>query len=384
MSQAELKPLPPCGGGVGERGGSRLPHVDLVKVVASQLIVLHHLAFYGPLSDSLFKLAPEMVSWMYDYARMAVQAFLVVGGFLAARSLAPQGKLLLKQPASYLVNRYARLVFPFAVALLLAILAAWAARYLMDMEFVPDRPRLKQLLAHLFLLHNVLDVDALSAGVWYVAIDFQLTALFLLLLWLTRKSEFVSMMAVAGLAVASLFFFNLDASWDVWAVYFFGSYALGVAAFWSSRASALWLVVVVLAVVLAMMVDYRLRILVALTVALFLALAQRGLFRSSALQSMPHSAVIQYLSRTSYSLFLVHFAVLMLANAIFERFFDASPLLAVMFALFAWATSMAAADLFYRRVERANPGVPEFIRSGVAMLFSFVKRIPGWLAGQRG
>ena len=330
------------------------------------------------MSDTLFKLAPDLVSWMYDYARMAVQAFLVVGGFLAARSLAPQGKLLLKQPASYLANRYARLVFPFAVALLAAMLAAWAARYLADMEFVPDRPRLKQLLAHLFLLHNILDVDALSAGVWYVAIDFQLTALLLLLLWLTRKSEIMAVMAVASLAVAALFFFNLDANWDVWAVYFFGSYALGVAAFWSSRASVLWLGVIALAVVLAMMVDYRLRIVIALMVALFLALAQRGLFH------LPHSAVIQYLSRTSYSLFLVHFSVLMLANALFDRYFDASPLLAVMFALFAWATSMAAADVFYRRVERANPGVPQFIQSGVAMLLSFAKRIPGWLSGQRG
>ncbi|MDP2827455.1 MAG: acyltransferase family protein [Sulfuricellaceae bacterium] len=374
MSQAiEKKPV-----------SSRFAHVDIVKAVASQLIVLHHLAFYGPLSDSLFKLAPEMVSWMYDYARMAVQAFLVVGGFLAARSLAPQGKLLLEQPIRYLAKRYVRLVYPFAVALLLAILAAWAARIMTDLEFVPDSPKLKQLLAHLFLLHNVLNVDALSAGVWYVAIDFQLTALFLLLLWLSRKSEIMAVMAVASLGVAALFFFNLDANWDVWAIYFFGSYALGVAAFWSSRASILWLAAIVLAVVLAMLAEYRLRILVALAVALFLALAQHGLFHSRALQCMPHSAVIQYLSRTSYSLFLVHFAVLMLANAVFERFFDASPSLAVMLALLAWATSMAAADVFYRRVERANPGVPEFIRSGAAMLFSFVKRIPGWLAEQRG
>lgn len=370
MSQAvkvETVPIP-----------NRFAHVDIVKVIASQLVVLHHLAFYGPLSDALFKLAPELVSWMYDYARMAVQAFLVVGGFLAARSLAPQGKLILDQPVSYLARRYARLVFPFAVALLLAMLAAWVARTLTDMEFVPDRPRLKQLLAHLFLLHNVLDVDALSAGVWYVAIDFQLSALFLLLLWLARKSEIMTVVAVASLGVAALFFFNRDANWDVWAVYFFGSYALGVAAFWASRANMLWLGVIVLAVALAMLVDYRLRILVALAVALFLALAQRGLFR------LPHKAVIPYLSRTSYSLFLVHFAVLVLANAIFERYFGDTPWMAVMLALTAWATSMAAADLFYRRVERANSGLPEFIRSGVALLVSLVKRIPVWLAGQRG
>ena len=29
----------------------RLPLIDLLKVIASQLIVLHHLAFYGPMSE---------------------------------------------------------------------------------------------------------------------------------------------------------------------------------------------------------------------------------------------------------------------------------------------------------------------------------------------
>lgn len=29
------------------------------------------------------------MAWLYDYARMAVQVFLVLGGYLAAASLAP-------------------------------------------------------------------------------------------------------------------------------------------------------------------------------------------------------------------------------------------------------------------------------------------------------
>lgn len=61
---------------------TRLPLVDALKAIASQLIVLHHLAFYGPMSDVAFPLAPSAISWLSEYGRMAVQVFLVIGGFL--------------------------------------------------------------------------------------------------------------------------------------------------------------------------------------------------------------------------------------------------------------------------------------------------------------
>jgi hypothetical protein len=66
----------------------RLPLIDLLKVIASQLVVLHHLAFYGPMSDHAVPLMPGLIHWLADPARMVVQVFLVVGGYLAALSLA--------------------------------------------------------------------------------------------------------------------------------------------------------------------------------------------------------------------------------------------------------------------------------------------------------
>ena len=37
---------------------SRFVFLDLLRAIAAQLIVLHHLAFYGPLSDTAYDLAP--------------------------------------------------------------------------------------------------------------------------------------------------------------------------------------------------------------------------------------------------------------------------------------------------------------------------------------
>ena len=73
---------------------SRFPLIDAVKAIASQLIVLHHLAFYGPMSDYAQEISPELISWLSQHARIAVQAFLVMGGFLAAQALAKEGRLV--------------------------------------------------------------------------------------------------------------------------------------------------------------------------------------------------------------------------------------------------------------------------------------------------
>ncbi len=264
---------------------SRLAFVDALKALACQLIVLHHLAFYGPMSDHAYSLAPTLISWLSQDARMAVQAFLVIGGFLAVRGIAPFGTMLSSKPLMLLLKRYLKLVAPYLVAVLVAIACAAIARTLMAHDSVPDRPTLPQVLAHALLLQGILGYEGLSAGVWYIAIDFQLFALLVGVLWLARGiGRRGAMVRVAGallvstLALSSLYYFNRDGDWDNWGVYFFGAYALGIASYWATNQRRMlgWLVVPVLAlVVTALLIDYRPRIAVALLVALMLALAAR-------------------------------------------------------------------------------------------------------------
>ena len=189
---------------------ARLAGIDALKAVASQLIVLHHLAFYGPMSDHARQLAPGLFDWLSEHARLAVQAFLVIGGFLAARALAPDGRLLAQRPVgSLFVRRYLRLAVPCIAAIGAAIVAAAIARALMQHDSIPAAPTLPQLAANLLLLQDLLGYDALSAGLWYVAIDLQLYILLVLALWAGRER---ALAVVAGLAVASLWAFTRSAS----------------------------------------------------------------------------------------------------------------------------------------------------------------------------
>ncbi|HEX5805326.1 MAG TPA: acyltransferase [Macromonas sp.] len=341
----------------GRGVGQRMPLIDALKAVCSQLIVLHHLAFYGPMSDWTNLLVPDVVSWFSQYARIAVQVFLVVGGFLAARSLAPDGVLLTTSVARTLWQRYQRVVLPFVAALLVAMVCSEMARAWMVHDSVPDAPTLGQFLAHALLLHSVFDVDSLSAGVWYVAIDFQLYVLLLALLWLARRGPAkrkVGAALVAVLAVLSLLYFNLDSDWDVWALYFFGAYGLGALTHWANRPAAdapflryvAWLLVLAVAL-LALALAFRERLAVALSVAVVLGVAQRGQW----LQRWPDSRVLGYFGKISYSVFLLNFPVALLVNALFTRFAPADVWWQTLGVLLAWVACNVVGAVFYRWVE---------------------------------
>ena len=73
-------------------GSSRLPFVDALRAFASNVIVWHHLAYYGPLSDFAYELAPVSIDFLYLYGRMIVAVFLVVGGFVTAQNINPLGE----------------------------------------------------------------------------------------------------------------------------------------------------------------------------------------------------------------------------------------------------------------------------------------------------
>ena len=88
---------------------SRSALLDCTKGLACAAIVWHHLAFYGPMSDVAHPVMPDLLDWLYEYARMAVQIFLVIGGFLAAASLAPQGLSRFDSPWAKMGKRFVRL-----------------------------------------------------------------------------------------------------------------------------------------------------------------------------------------------------------------------------------------------------------------------------------
>ena len=260
-------------------GSSRLPFVDALRAFASNVIVWHHLAYYGPLSDIAYELAPVSIDFLYLYGRMIVAVFLVVGGFVTAQNINPLGEFGGREASRFVLRRYLRLGLPYLAVLVLVIAASAFGRRWMEDDSLSAFPTLPQLIAHLFFLHDVLGYESLSAGIWYLGIDFQLSLLLLFLAWASRWVTTLLGLGprsrVTGngvmhvlcwlLALASLFVFGIDRRWEAWGHYFFGTFFLGVLIQWvragNAKAWSLW--VYVGAVILSASLHGRERLLVA-------------------------------------------------------------------------------------------------------------------------
>jgi len=143
--------------------------IDAVKACACLLIVGHHLAFYGPMSDVVAAAWPTAMDWLYAHGRLAVQFFLVCAGFLTAGSLSRFESLGWDQALHLAWQRYLRLAIPLLAALTFTLGVTEGLRPYFAHASLSATPDLWQALAHLLLLQDVLDLEALSAGIWYVA-----------------------------------------------------------------------------------------------------------------------------------------------------------------------------------------------------------------------
>jgi peptidoglycan/LPS O-acetylase OafA/YrhL len=319
--------------------------IDAIKAAGCLLIVLHHLAFYGPMSDVVAKAWPGVVNWLYDHGRLAVQFFLVCAGFLTAGSLAQYPSLSLSEALKMAWQRYLRLAIPLLAALSFTVLVSEWVRPGFAHASLSAPPDWGQALAHVALLQHVLDMEALSAGIWYVAIDLQLYAMALACLvvlkaWPRAQTAQPSVQSASMalqsdarrlvlwllLVCASLWWWNLDADLDDLGVYFWGSYGLGLLAWEARRCAALgssaahasfWRMGVLLLLVggVAWWLEPRARIAVAWGVAALLVAVPEAWFGGEALGRSRWRLALQWLSGVSYSVFLIHFAVSLAVNA---------------------------------------------------------------------
>jgi peptidoglycan/LPS O-acetylase OafA/YrhL len=299
---------------------------DALKAAGCVLIVLHHLAFYGPMSDVVMLAWPTLIGWFYDHGRLAVQVFLVCSGFLMAAALTPPQLLGWSQAMRMVGWRYMRLVIPLLAALSVSVLLSEYLRADHVVSHLSATPDWSSALAHLLLLQHVLDIEALSAGIWYVAIDFQLYCIALLTMLVASnmvqrfpglKLDNVRWQLWLGLSLVSLIVWNLNDDLDDYGVYFFGSYGMGMLAY-GARQSRIglkgWWVLAALGL-FVLWVDPRWRIATAWGCALLLAAAPQPWF-SGERMTLRLRLAVQWLSRVSYSVFLIHYPVSLVVSAV--------------------------------------------------------------------
>lgn len=337
---------------------SRLPLIDALKGLGCLAIVLHHLAFYGPMSEVVGQAWPTFIEWLVNYARLAVQMFFVLAGYLVAQRLAPDGRPSERTSLRMIVDRYKRLVTPFLFAVALATLITALVRPWFDHDSLSDKPTVLQMIAHLVLLHDILGYQALSAGVWYVAIDFQLFTISVVLTLLLRKGpppwRTAFPVVIVALSALSLWLVNRFSDYDNFAPYFFGAYGLGMLAWWSTRSAIGGIALAAIAVLgaIALWIDFRNPIAVALATALIVSVSgQKGW-----MEGWPREGALTWLGQRSYSIFLIHYGILIGFNAAWSVFFPTGVWINLLGMLLALLSSVLAGTLLYHFVE-SRPAV---------------------------
>jgi peptidoglycan/LPS O-acetylase OafA/YrhL len=271
-----------------------------------------------------------------------------------------------------IAGRYRRIGLPYLGALLLAIAANEVARGWMNHSSISGRPSVPSLFAHVFLVHDLVGYEPLSAGIWYLAIDLQLVTLVALVFWFSARLSGATGNAargaqlgralLGGLGVVSLFYFNRQANLDRVCLYFLGSYGLGLVLAWvqAGSISRLFFWAYALLVVVALAVDFRSRLLVALATGLIVMAAQHFGW----IAHWPRSRAVRWLAGISYSLFLVHFPVSLVVNAVWSSLVPPTPWLSLLGMATAYSSSMVMAVLFHYGVERRVVRIGRGARSG--------------------
>jgi peptidoglycan/LPS O-acetylase OafA/YrhL len=256
------------------------------------------------------------------------------------------------------LRRYLRLVGPYLVALIITIVCAMLARQWSADEYIGQPETLAQFLSHLFLLQGVLGYESISAGVWYVAIDWQLfTALAVIYAVFQRPVMRIGILTI--FILASLLYFNRHADYENSFIYFIGSYGLGILAYWASSANAInenlrWvspkkvLLAIAFIVLISALHSVWLRNYLALGIAFLLLYAGNRPYRHS--QARLASAM-QWASARAYCAFLIHFALILLANTALVALHVESPTIGLGLIALVSVLSWIAAGYLYRWVE---------------------------------
>jgi peptidoglycan/LPS O-acetylase OafA/YrhL len=361
-----IRDFPPA---TASSDGGRWFLLDVIKAIGCVLIVWHHLAVYSPMFDRAMWLAPDPLAALYNHGQLAVQAFLVVAGFLSAAQLlrfVPENAQGLPTGFSVprlLAKRYLRLAIPLMAALTLTVCVTALVRPWYPHDSLSDAPRVWTLVVHALMLQDLIGVPALSAGIWYVAIDLQLFTIALGCVWLAgliqlRQPRFnlrgVTVLLWLVLSALSLNWWNRQENLDVQGLYFFGSYGLGMLAYRVrlSRITAKgWAIIFVLGL-FALWLEPRMRLGLAWGMALLLAAwPSTGSSVVAASSRTRWQRGISSLAQTSYSVFLVHFAVSLLVSAAWFHADWQDPWANLAGMCLSFVLSLFAGTMLYRAVE---------------------------------
>ena len=325
----------------------RFALVDALRGIAAMWVVVFHV-FAGERLTKLEVMLPNWTAWVVHRGYLGVTVFFVLSGFVIAHSLQRQSADA-SSVGWFMIRRSARLDPPYWASLVLTIVIMRAGI-----------PSFGVLLAHVFYLQDLLRLTPLSPIYWTLCLEIQLYLMFALLLAIAhrfrsdstdRRSLLIIFTGAALLAAAFPLGLVHEATLPAglflprWYTFLLGAFACWAIDGTIPR-STFYLYAAALGAGAVHMGDVD-AVVAVLTSALLLEAGRTGKLRSW-LNWRP----LQFLGRTSYSLYLVHSAAIGVTLGVLHRLTPDTASWEFVWLLVALVSSGIAAWMFWRLIER--------------------------------
>lgn len=334
--------------------GQRYLFVDALRGVAALAVLLHHLVLVAMSGGHGVAVMGPALRLISEAASHGVELFFVISGFVIAHSLR-RHRSSASEVWRFVVRRQVRLDPVYWAVIVLALLLSALQGWLWA---VPGKalPSGGALLANLSYVHRLLGIDSVLSVAWTLCIEVQFYLFFMVVLWVCQRmlrpgtGDGVTPWVMAGLGLLSLGVFvarppQFAVMMTPYWCYFVGGYLCYVSGVQhrAGRLTAVYLMAFCLAVgwltSLALLAGFA--GMVGLTLAA----------RLSRLSAWHGGRALQYLGRTSYSLYLIHMPVIGFVTLAGAQLWGGSTAAAVVWLLVAAVVSVLSAEVLYRLVE---------------------------------
>jgi peptidoglycan/LPS O-acetylase OafA/YrhL len=341
------------------RSKSRFLFIDALRGLAALAVVGFHFYSGSPLKEHLSQIFPHAITSFLENGHLAVEIFFVISGFVIAHSI---GKAIvtLRTSIRFIFFRFIRLHPPYITTIFLTILVNHISNFLfLDRKI--STPEFQAFVAHFFYLQDILNFEQISPVLWTLCIEFQFYIFFLVLLNLGRfiketthcNNEHPGLFVICFIFAVVSLKIELGAIEKPFSGYFIAywyAFFTGILVQWvlSKKIFLFYLLSFYFILILVSIANQSLEIFVVLVSGLSIYTTVNFKKIDMAFDHF----VFQYLGSISYSLYLTHVLVGTRMINISYRFFDTTPMIALVSFVSAFLVSIFSAHLFYRYVEK--------------------------------
>jgi len=347
----------------------RFVFLDGLRGVAALAVLGHHLYTNSELQEPLSHVFPRWIAYLLTEGARGVQIFFVLSGFVIAYSCRNLW-VTPRSAANFALRRQIRLDPAYWICLALAAVNLWGAVIVHPGAPVPA-PTLGELLSNVFYLQGFFHHRDILLVAWTLRYEVQFYLVFIVLLCITQRLRQIPHLACLDGTIASVLLFSVWASLAlrlhmgysepplfIYNWYLFGLGALAWYSFNKQMRPAVFWATAAATLVCGIWMRYEQMIVGDATAVIIFVVGQAGL-----LSKWSGGRVIQYLGRTSYSLYLIHIEVAMRVLKIGIHLTGMAKAPAFVWFILGGAASFGAAHLLYIFVERPTMRVASRLKS---------------------